>query len=323
MEEFASPTSWYSVFGDFTFEPELIRFNGGEIPVPESSEGPASTTAKTGLAICDIKYGGGLISMEVESDHAEYIPAVQAVLFRDPSADNRLTAGFSSSEWDDNFTVNEFILKPLLGGKQGWNKLNGTGSKIRERGRSYRLEVEKHASIIEIQVDGIIVLRHRMPISLPPTQCGVFCQSKTEVRIRNFRVAAIRPKVFVVMEFSTPFNELYAEVIKPIVSECGLVAERADEVAGPGVIIADIERKLLESDIVIADITPQNENVFYELGYAHAIGKPTILTAEHGKKLPFDVSPFRTLFYDNTIAGKRQFEEGLRMHLNAILNPNR
>jgi nucleoside 2-deoxyribosyltransferase len=75
-----------------------------------------------------------------------------------------------------------------------------------------------------------------------------------------------------------------------------------------------------KSEVIIAEITPVNQNVFYELGYAHALGKPTILLAERGKQLPFDVSGYRVLIYDNTIAGKRQVEDGLKKHLNSILH---
>ena len=46
---------------------------------------------------------------------------------------------------------------------------------------------------------------------------------------------------------------------------------------GPGVIIQDIERQISEAQVVIADITPANSNVYYEVGYAHALQKPTIL----------------------------------------------
>jgi len=54
------------------------------------------------------------------------------------------------------------------------------------------------------------------------------------------------------------------------------------------------------------------------LGYAYALNKPTILIAEKGTKLPFDLYPFRTLFYENSIAGKKKLEDGLRNHLKAI-----
>lgn len=74
-------------------------------------------------------------------------------------------------------------------------------------------------------------------------------------------------------------------------------------------------RAIREADVVIAEVTPVNANVFYELGYAHALGKPTVLLAERGQSLPFDVSGWRAIFYDNTIAGRRQVEEQLRRHL--------
>ena len=71
--------------------------------------------------------------------------------------------------------------------------------------------------------------------------------------------------------------------------------------------------------MVIADITPDNPNVYYELGYAHGIDKPTILLSDRKREeLPFDVSGFRTLFYDNTIGGKSVVEERLRKHLDGI-----
>jgi len=76
----------------------------------------------------------------------------------------------------------------------------------------------------------------------------------------------------------------------------------------------------VEAKIVIAEITAPNQNVFYELGYAHALKKPTILLAEHGKTLPFDVSGYRCLFYENSIGGKRKVEEALDKHLKAILH---
>ena len=61
----------------------------------------------------------------------------------------------------------------------------------------------------------------------------------------------------------------------------------------PGIILADIEQSIREAHVIVADITPRNANVYYEVGYSHALGKPTILVAEKETELPFDVSPFR------------------------------
>ena len=95
---------------------------------------------------------------------------------------------------------------------------------------------------------------------------------------------------------------------------------RADEVNGPGFIIADIVREIAAAQLVIADISPTNPNVYFEVGYAFALAKPTVLLARKGTALPFDVAGFRVLFYEDTIGGKRKLEEGLRRHLDAILS---
>src|SRR5439155_13549870 len=94
----------------------------------------------------------------------------------------------------------------------------------------------------------------------------------------------------------------------------------ADEIAGPGVILQDIVNTLNRAAVVIAEITQPNPNVFYEIGYSHALSKPTILLAERDLKLPFDVSGYRVIFYDNTIGGKQVVEDALRRHLTAIIN---
>jgi nucleoside 2-deoxyribosyltransferase len=94
---------------------------------------------------------------------------------------------------------------------------------------------------------------------------------------------------------------------------------RVDEVYRPGIILQDIITGIAESEVIVAEITPPNANVFYELGYAHALSKPTILLAERGKELPFDIKSYRCIFYDNTIRGKKEVELNLRRHLASIL----
>ncbi|KKK84342.1 hypothetical protein LCGC14_2784310, partial [marine sediment metagenome] len=63
-----------------------------------------------------------------------------------------------------------------------------------------------------------------------------------------------------------------------------------------------------------------NANVFYELGYAHATGKPTILLADPSEveQLPFDVSGRRCIFYDDSIGGKPKVDTELRRHLESL-----
>lgn len=129
----------------------------------------------------------------------------------------------------------------------------------------------------------------------------------------------MRPQVFVVMQFTDEYTALYREVIEPVCSEYGYEVVRGDNVYTSGLIIEDIVQSIRASSLIIADITPNNSNVYYEVGFAHGIGKATILLSDRiREKLPFDISGFRLLFYDNTIGGKSAVETALRKHLDAI-----
>jgi nucleoside 2-deoxyribosyltransferase len=108
-------------------------------------------------------------------------------------------------------------------------------------------------------------------------------------------------------------------VVRPVSEDLGFFAFRADDVFRPGVILQDIIQGIVGSDVVLAEITPVNANVFYELGYAHALNKPTILLANRNtEKLPFDISGYRVIFYDDSIRGKRDVEATLRKHLESV-----
>jgi hypothetical protein len=73
---------------------------------------------------------------------------------------------------------------------------------------------------------------------------------------------------------------------------------RADEATSPGMISSSIINSIINCDIVIADLTGLNPNVFYELGIRHSIQKPTIHTAKLGTILPFDNKDHNTIFYE-------------------------
>src|SRR5206468_1652793 len=111
------------------------------------------------------------------------------------------------------------------------------------------------------------------------------------------------------------YNDVYSHVIKDACDEFKIEAVRADELYGPGIIIKDVIDRIAQSQLVIADISPTNANVYFEVGYALAIGKPIILLAQRRgpeAPLPFDLSSFRVLFYDDSIGGKPKLEMGLR-----------
>jgi len=121
------------------------------------------------------------------------------------------------------------------------------------------------------------------------------------------------------MQFTEEFDVLYTEVIRPVCEAHGYKVIRGDDFYTNGPIMDDVTRSIRSAALIIADVTPDNANVFYEVGFAHAINKPTILLSDKKRmRLPFDISGFRTLFYDNTIGGKTVVEARLRQHLDAL-----
>lgn len=95
-------------------------------------------------------------------------------------------------------------------------------------------------------------------------------------------------------------DKILKHIIKPIVMEAGYAVKRADEIDHPGMITAQIINHIINDDLVIADLTDHNPNVFYELALRHAIRKPIIHLIQNDQKLPFDISDSRTIFVDHT-----------------------
>jgi nucleoside 2-deoxyribosyltransferase len=90
-------------------------------------------------------------------------------------------------------------------------------------------------------------------------------------------------------------NQILRHIIKPVVEELGYKNVRADEIAQPGMITDQVIRHLLEADLVVADLTGGNPNVFYELGIRHATRKPVVSIMEVNERIPFDVNQSRTI----------------------------
>jgi hypothetical protein len=212
-----------------------------------------------------------------------------------------------------------YVLDEYTPGR-GWKALRALGSSQNLVTQSpYELEVALRGQSVQLIVNTIKVLEE--PLPYPPTgdQVGLFAWGTSEVRFEETTGEGAKPRAFVVMQFGEPYDSLYSEVIEPMAESMGLEAYRADDVYKPGIILQDIVRGILEAEVIIAEITPVNANVFYELGYAHALDKPTILLAERRSELPFDIRSYRCIFYDNTIRGKSGVETSLRKHLENIL----
>jgi tetratricopeptide (TPR) repeat protein len=102
------------------------------------------------------------------------------------------------------------------------------------------------------------------------------------------------------------YEKLYSTFLEKPLKKQGFQVSRADKVARAGSIFKDIIRRVIESDLVVADLSTLNPNVMLELGIRYA-SKPngTILICDRSKteKLPFDLSDYRTIFFDDTREG--------------------
>lgn len=257
----------------------------------------------------DVEFENGTIEFTVKVNESKAI--CQIVLNTDNSAN--LNVGINANGSLFGITKYDFETKR-------WEWQNGTGLiENIELKKDYKIKITVIGSILTLFVNNIKIVETTQDFK--KGQLKFVAASSEEVTISDFSVHTIKPKAFIVMQFSEEFNKLYQEVIKPICEEFGYECERADEFYTSTPIIADIVKSLVESSIIIAEITPDNPNVFYELGYAHAINKPTILLCDKNKrtKLPFDISSFRTLFYEDSISGKTAIETNLRRYLEALI----
>lgn len=93
-------------------------------------------------------------------------------------------------------------------------------------------------------------------------------------------------------------DKVYKYIVMPVCSDVDITPERADQINQADVINNTIIEKLRTADIVIADITNHNPNVFYEVGYRAAIGKPIIYIKSSGEKIPFDIANVRVFDYN-------------------------
>lgn len=98
--------------------------------------------------------------------------------------------------------------------------------------------------------------------------------------------------------YSIDFDAIYHKAIKPAADELRIPIIRADEENSGGIIHALMIERLVCTDIVIADITNDNPNVYYELGIRHC-ARPctTILIYDKSTRLPFDIQPLRAIPY--------------------------
>ncbi len=125
--------------------------------------------------------------------------------------------------------------------------------------------------------------------------------------------------VFMLMPFAEAFTHLFDDHIQPMMQSGGLVAKRASANASANESVQEVWALLNACKFVIADCSRQNPDVMYELGIAHTLGKTTILIAQHGETLPFDIQERDVIRYEDTPAGRLDLEQHLKRAIKQLI----
>jgi len=121
-----------------------------------------------------------------------------------------------------------------------------------------------------------------------------------------------QPFVFVIMPFHKSFTDTYNLGIKPACEAAGAACERVDEQTFVDNILMRIYQQIARANVVVADMTGQNPNVFYEAGFAHGVGKQVILVGQKESKIPFDLTHYPFVIYENVTALRTELERKVR-----------
>lgn len=188
------------------------------------------------------------------------------------------------------------------------------------------VQIEKHPALdphCKIRVsEKFGVLKHSLGISLTDVAKTTEPSSMVLTPIFGRPSKFLSPKdVFVLMPFLATLNPVYDDHIMKVARELGLTVSRADDFFTTHSVIRDIWGAICSSKIMIADCTDRNPNVFYEIGLAHAVGKPVVLITQNSQDVPFDLRHIRYILYELTPRGMETFEAVLAKTLTDALRP--
>jgi hypothetical protein len=127
-----------------------------------------------------------------------------------------------------------------------------------------------------------------------------------------------KPLILVAMPFSDAMSRIYDDGILPAATACGFDCLRADREVLTEDVVQWVKDRISDADLIIADVTGANPNVYLEIGYAWGTGKRTLLVTQDPKQLLFDVRTHGCLVYESA----ESLEQLLRRSLPAFRSDN-
>ena len=113
---------------------------------------------------------------------------------------------------------------------------------------------------------------------------------------------------------------LIESTIRPVLLKCKFNLVVAHEISETGSITRQVIEHIIESPLVIANLTDLNPNVMYELAVRHAVRKSVIIIAEESTRLPFDIADQRTIFFKNDMLGVQELSNQLEKIIKSIVD---
>lgn len=302
------PRAWLGILGQWQPDGGQATFTGAD-----AAWQSAGRPVRIGIAVSDIEhFTNGEIEAKVRFEAPVETGYSAGIILGFRSLNDK----FYYAEFSD---VNGFSLAEFEPGYGFMALARTTVATPIQQDHQYSIKATLLGQRAELRVEGVKVLEVNLPRQSTGHQVAVIASGQCTVRFEHVAVRSARPKAFVATQFDDRFDRIWDQVIRRAAEEEGFHPIRIDEVTGANPILEDIQRHVAEAAVVIAEITPVNANVFYEVGYADALNKPLVLLAQRGTKLPFDIQGYRTVFYEDVIGGEARLLKELRGQLRAML----
>ncbi len=119
----------------------------------------------------------------------------------------------------------------------------------------------------------------------------------------SFKQTTPQRLVYVTTPRSSYFDSVYAQGIAPACQDAGCLCERIP--GEPPIDLDIVYARIGKADAIVADISTSSPRVLYEVGYAHALGKPVVLLTSAVETTPFDLTQYPSVRYGEPIAAMR------------------
>ncbi|TNJ39117.1 hypothetical protein FGF66_05985 [Chlorobaculum thiosulfatiphilum] len=174
-------------------------------------------------------------------------------------------------------------------------------------------DIEVYSSLEDAKNDAVVAMDTAISLIESVPEDAIPIQSRQSVEVPHYNPNS----AFILMWMDHNHHELddVCNAIKEVCSNYGIQALRADDIQHEDKITDLVLANIAQSEFLIADLTGERPNVYYEIGYAHALGKRPILYRKEGTSLHFDLSVHNVPEYKNIT----ELKQLLKKRFDAIL----